>query len=90
MSDVVYTVKTWLAGPQGPCCGEASEDLADRCRPRATRLVLYMLERPADHDGTIRWPFRHNFSKVVLADHRQAQMDHQGRVHAEAICSANT
>ena len=34
--------------------GVASVDLTDRCRPMATRIVLYMVERAADHDGTIR------------------------------------
>ena len=53
-------------------------------------MVPYMLEKAADRYGTIRWPLRHNFSKVVLADHQQAQMDNQRRVHEKAICSANT
>ncbi len=72
------------------CNGVASEGLTDRCRPTAARMVPYMLEKAAKHNGTIRWPLSHNFSKVVLVDHQLAQMDHQRRVHAKTICSANT
>ena len=38
-------------------------------------MVPYMLEKAAGRYGTTRWRLRQNFSKVVLADHRQAQMD---------------
>ncbi len=68
-------------------------DLRDQCRPMATKMVLYMLVRAADHYGTIRWPLHHNFSKLVVADHRQSQMDHQqcaGLVHTKTICMART
>ncbi len=67
------------------CNGVASESLTDRCRPTVARMVPYMLEKAADRYGTIRWPPRQNFSEVVLADHQQAQMDHQRRVHAKTI-----
>ncbi len=45
----------------------ASVDLTDQCQPTATRTVLRMLRTITGHNGTIRWPLRHNFSKVVLA-----------------------
>ncbi len=52
-----------------------------------------MFDRAADHDATIRSRLRHNFSQVVLADRRQAQMDYRQRVrlkHAKTICMAKT
>ncbi len=72
------------------CNGVASEGLTDQCRPLATTMMPHTLEKAAEHNGTIRWPLRHNFSKVVLAAHQQAQMDHQQRMHAKMICSVNT
>ncbi len=63
--DVIPTPKTWPARHNTKtwalvyaCRDAVSEDLTDRCRPTATRMVLYMLERAADHDGTIRWLLR--------------------------------
>ncbi len=43
---------------------------------------------PPGHNGTARWPLRHNFSKVVLADHRQARRprDHQMCVYKTSTC----
>ena len=66
-------------------------DLTDQCRPTATRMVLYMLERAVDHDGTIRWLLRWNFSKVVLADRPEPHMDHLQYIrliHVKTICKA--
>ena len=40
------------------CNGMASDGLTDRCRPTTTRMVPYMLEKAAEHGGTIRWPFQ--------------------------------
>ena len=71
--------------------GVTSEDLTDRCRPTAARTGC--LDKAAEHNGTIRWPLLHNLSKVVLAGHRQAQMDHQQcveLVHAKTICMTKT
>ncbi len=46
-----------IHGPSRPTCRDvAPMDLTDRCRPTAIRVVPHMLERPTDHDGTIRWP----------------------------------
>ena len=64
-------------------------DLTDQCRPMATRMVLYMLERAADHDGTIRWLLQRNFLKVVVADRLEPHMDHLQRMrlmHVKTIC----
>ena len=40
------------------CRDVASVDLVDRCRPMAIRMVLWMIERAAEHDGTIIWLLR--------------------------------
>ncbi len=52
------------------------------------RMVLWMLERAVDHNGTIGWLLRHKFSKVVLADHQQAQgpRDQQMCVYKTYAC----
>ena len=59
-------------GLQHMCTDVAPQGLTHRCQPTAARILPYMLERVADCYGTIRWPLRHNFSKVVLTDHQQA------------------
>ncbi len=51
-------------------------DLEDPCRPTATIMVHDVFMWPADHAGTLRWPLRPNFSRVVRADRLRPQMDH--------------
>ena len=34
-----------------------------------SRIVPHKLMCPTDHNGTLRWPVWHNFSKVVSDDH---------------------
>ena len=80
--DVAHGVNT--------CRHLASVDLGDRCRPMVSGMVLHMLERATDHDGTICWPIRQKFSEVVLADRLQPQRDYQqhatrGITHAGKI-----
>ena len=65
----------WTTGPT--CNGVAPVNLTDRCWPMGIRMVQHILDRVADHDEAAKRPLRYNFSKVVLADHRQAQTDHQ-------------
>ena len=57
--------------------------------PMVVRMALYMPERAADHDGTIKWLLQQNFSKVVLADRLEPHMDHLQCIrlmHVKTIC----
>ena len=85
MSDAASTAETWPISHSTNTCAwtctcrdVASVDLTDRCRPRGTRGVPNMLVRAADQDGTIRWPIRHNFPKVVFAGTMQRQAASDG------------
>ncbi len=71
------------------CRDVAPMGLTDRCRPMATKILLYMLERAADHYGSIRWLPPLNFLKVVLVDRLEPHTDHLQRIrlmHVKTIC----